>query len=134
MRLRRVGKVEAGGTGALSDGFREFLEEQFAPVGGVTFRSMFGGLGIFRDGTMFALVADDTLYFRVDDGNQPDFEAEDSQPFTYQGKGKPMAMAYWRAPERLFDDADEFVRWANNAIDASRRVAAAKKKPARKKR
>jgi DNA transformation protein len=118
----------------LSGGFREFLEEQFAPIGGVTFRSMFGGLGVFRDGTMFAFVADDTLYFRVDDGNQPDFEAEDSEPFTYQGKGKPMAMAYWRAPERLFDDADEFVRWANNAIDASRRVAAAKKKPSRKKR
>lgn len=118
----------------MSDGFREFLEEQFAPIDGVTFRSMFGGLGVFRDGIMFALVADDTLYFRVDDGNQPDYEAEDSEPFTYQGKGKPMAMSYWRAPERLFDDADEFVSWANNAIEASRRVAAAKQKRTGRKR
>ena len=112
----------------MSGGFRDFLEEQLAPIGGVTIRSMFGGLGVFRDGVMFGLVADDTLYFRVDDGNQSDFESEGSEPFTYVGKGKPMTMSYWRAPERLLDDPDEFASWAEKAIAAANRVAAAKKK------
>lgn len=132
MRLRRVGQARTGAaaTGALSDGFREFLEDQFAPVGGVSFRAMFGGLGIFRDGVMFALVADDTLYFRVDDASRPDFEAEGSGPFTYGGKG--VTMSYFQAPERLMDDPEEFRNWAEKAIAAAGRVAARKKKPSKK--
>ena len=46
--------------------FKEFLEELFAPIGGVTVRRMFGGLGIFKDGVMFALVVDDVLYLKAD--------------------------------------------------------------------
>jgi DNA transformation protein len=109
----------------LSDSFREFLEDQFAPIGGVSFRAMFGGLGVFRDGVMFALVADDTLYFRVDDGTRPDFEAEDSEPFTYGGKG--VTMAYWRAPDRLLENPDEFRTWAGKAIAAASRNARKKR-------
>jgi DNA transformation protein len=115
------------GSRRISDGFRQFLEDQFAPVGGVSLRAMFGGLGVFRGGIMFALVADETLYLRVDGGNRPDFEAEGSEPFTYVAKGKPMAMSYWQAPERLFDDPDEFIGWAEKAIAAAGRAAAARK-------
>ena len=93
----------------MSPGFREFLEEQFAPLGSVSIKSMFGGLGVFRDSVMFGLVADDTLYFRVDEGNRTRFEAEGCDPFVYNGKTKQTAMPYWRAPERLFDDTDEFI-------------------------
>ena len=117
----------------MSAGFREYLEEQFAPIGGVSIRSMFGGLGVFRESLMFGLVADDTLYFRIDDGNLPAYQQEGSEPFVYTGgKGKPMAMAYWRAPERLFDDPEEFERWAKEAFAAAARVDAAK--PASKRR
>lgn len=119
----------------MSDSYRSFLEEQFEPVGGVSIRSMFGGLGVFRDGVMFALVStNDALYFRVDDGNRAAFEAEDSEPFVYSGKGKPMTMSYWRAPERLFDDDDEFRRWSEAAIAAAHRVAALKPPKKRKPR
>ncbi len=117
----------------MSNGFRAYLEEQFAPLGGVSIKSMFGGLGVFREGLMFGLVADDTLYFRIDDENRPAFESEGSEPFVYEGKGKPMAMAYWRAPERLYDDPDEFRRWAEEAFAAAVRVDAAKP-PAKRKR
>ena len=54
--------------------FQSFLEDLFAPVGGVRFRRMFGGLGIYRDGVMFALVADDVLHFKVDDSTRRAFE------------------------------------------------------------
>jgi DNA transformation protein len=36
--------------------------EQMADFGFVTARRMFGGAGIYRDGMMFALIADDVLY------------------------------------------------------------------------
>jgi DNA transformation protein len=45
--------------------FKEFLEELFAPVGGVTVRAMFGGLGVFKDAVMFALALDNVRYLRA---------------------------------------------------------------------
>ena len=45
-------------------GYRAFLEEMLAPLGGVAIRRMFGGLGLFRDRLMFGLVVRDVLYFK----------------------------------------------------------------------
>ena len=67
---------------------------------------MFGGAGVFRDGIMFGLIADETLYFKIDDTIKGDFEAEGSEPFVYTKAGKATAMSYWRVPERLYEDAD----------------------------
>ena len=50
--------------------------------GPVTTRAMFGGFGVHCDGVMFGLIAYDTLYFRVDDGNLDDYRAAGAPPFT----------------------------------------------------
>ena len=53
-----------------SETFADFLREQFAPLGGVSLRRMFGKTGVFCDGVMLAMVSENTLYFRVDDQNR----------------------------------------------------------------
>ena len=100
----------------MASDFEDYLKDMFSPIDGVVFRRMFGGLGIFREKTMFGLVADDILYFRVDDEIVSDFEAEGSGPFVYDGKNKPIEMPYWRAPEHLFDDPEDFVAWAEKVL------------------
>ena len=40
----------------MASDFQSFLEDILAPVGGVRFRRMFGGHGIYRDDLMFALI------------------------------------------------------------------------------
>ena len=112
---------------AAGGSFGEFLQDQLRPLGHVTVRRMFGGAGVYCDGLMFGLVSDDTLYFRVDDGNRGAFEAEGQQPFTYDGKGRTIVLPYWRVPERLFDEPEEMIDWARAASAAARRVAAKKK-------
>jgi len=108
-----------------SDSFAEFLREQLAPLGHVTMRRMFGKTGVFCDELMFGIVADDTLYFRVDDRNRAAFkEAASFPPLSYKKKGSVIDLAFWRAPERLFDEPDELVTWARLALAAARRVAA----------
>jgi len=87
--------------------------------GGVSARRLFGGYGIYRHGVMFALVADDVLYFKVDARNRPEYEAAGMQPFIYDGKGRSVEMPYWEAPSELFDDADSMTRWAERALDAA---------------
>jgi DNA transformation protein and related proteins len=107
-----------------SNSFAEFLREQLAPLGRITLRRMFGKTGVFCDGLMFAVVSDNTLYFRVDDQNRVAFkEAESSAPLNYEKGGRTIDLSFWRAPDRLMDEPDEFVAWARTAMGAARRVA-----------
>src|SRR5262249_44083690 len=115
-----------------SDSFAEFLRDQLAPLGRVTMRRIFGKTGVFCGGVMLGMVTDNTLYFRVDDNNRAEFkEAGSFPPLHYATKGGTIDLSFWRAPERLFDEADELVAWARIALAAARRVAA-KQAPRRK--
>jgi DNA transformation protein and related proteins len=120
-----------------SEGFAEFLRDALAPLGHATMRRMFGKTGVFCDGFMLGMVSDNTLYFRVDDLNRAAFkEAEAFPPLHYKKKGSTIDLAFWRAPERLFDEPDELVEWARLALAAARRVAAKRERapPMRKSR
>ena len=120
-----------------SDSFAEFLREQLAPLGPLSMRRMFGKTGVFCDGVMLGMVRDNTLYFRVDDDNKAFFkEAEAFPPLNYDKKGGSIDLAFWRAPDRLFDEPDELVAWAKRALAAAHRVAAKRERaePARKKK
>jgi DNA transformation protein and related proteins len=114
-----------------SDSFAEFLREQLAPLGRVTMRRMFGKTGVFCDGFMLGMVTDNTLYFRVDSDNRAAFkEAECFPPLNYAKRGSTIDLSFWRAPERLFDEPDEFVTWARLALAAARRIAAKRERAA----
>jgi DNA transformation protein len=111
----------------------DHLQELFAPVGGVSFKRMFSGYGIMKDGTMFALIASDVLYFRADDAAAARHKAEGAPQWTPVMRGKKMTtMPYWQVPERLFDEPEAFAEWAREASAIATRHRAAKK-PARKK-
>ena len=104
----------------------EFINDLFAPFGPVVVRRMFGGAGIYREGLMFALVFDGAIFLKVDEASIPDFEREDSRPFTYTrakspGKIGRASLSYWRLPERLYDDPEDLARWAERALVIARR-------------
>lgn len=107
-----------------SHSFAEFLREQLAPLGHITTRRMFGKTGVFCDGVMLGMVADNMLYFRVDEHNREEFrEAAAVPPLNYEKQGSTIDLAFWRAPERLFDEPEQLVAWARMALAAARRVA-----------
>jgi len=96
---------------------------------------MFGKTGVFCDGVMFAMVTENTLYFRVDDENRETFkEAEASPPLNYEKGGETIDLSFWRVPERLFDEPEELVAWARAALAAAHRVAASRKRTAPKRK
>jgi DNA transformation protein len=118
-----------------SEAFAEFLREQLAPLGSVTMRRMFGKTGVFCDGVMLGMVTENTLYFRVDDQNRVTFrEAASFPPLNYAKKGSTIDLSFWRVPERLFDEPDEFVSWARAALGAAHRVAATRERTAPKRK
>ena len=113
---------------ARDDGFLDYLHELLGPLGPVATRSMFGGHGVYVDGLFIAIVVDGRLYLKVDAQTEARFEAAGSTPFVYQGRGDPVAMSYWTAPESAMDSADEMGVWGGLAIEAAKRKPAAKKK------
>ena len=90
-----------------SDGFATSCASSSRRLGHVTLRRMFGKTGVFCDGLMLAMVRDDVLYFRVDDDNRALFkEAEAFPPLNYEKGGGSIDLAFWRVPERLFDEPE----------------------------
>ncbi|WP_306589490.1 TfoX/Sxy family protein [Geothrix sp. 21YS21S-4] len=112
---------------AVSVSFRTYLLEQLGQVRPVTTRPMFGGLTFFVEGRAFALAAGDTLYFKVDDTNRPDFEAAGMGPFLPFGDpAKPMQ--YYELPAEVLEDPDQLAPWMAKAVAVAFRVKS-KRKP-----
>ena len=80
--------------------FADHVTELLAPLGDVRARAMFGGFGIYAgDSPMFALIADDVLYFKVDDVSRGVFAEAGGRPFVWAPPGKkPSEMSYWTPP------------------------------------
>jgi DNA transformation protein len=112
--------------------FVDNLKEVFSPFGRVEARAMFGGHGLYHDGLMFALVADEVLYLKADGQSVQHFTDLGLSQFEYVKEGRRTRISYWEAPESIFDDPQQAKEWAGLAYDAALRASRAKK-PASKK-
>src|SRR5210317_446257 len=101
--------------------FVDNLQEVFVLFGPVQARRMFGGYGIFHDGLMFALVADEVLYLKADGKSSSEFEKRGLSQFGYEKNSKIINLSYYVAPEEIFNDPEEAKVWASLAFDASLR-------------
>ena len=118
---------------AVSTTYRAYILEQLARViPRLRSRNMFGGVGIYDGDLFFALIAGDTLYFKADDVNRPDYEARGLGPFK-PFEGHDEVMSYFAVDEETLEQTEELREWANRAIDAARRKRTAPKKHAAKK-
>lgn len=108
-----------------------YLLELLHDVGEVEAKSMFGGFGLYLDGLMFAIVADDLLYFKVDEVSKPEFEKLDLKPFVFEKNSRKGSMSYHAPPSSAIDNAEELCEWARKGHEAALR-AARKKKPRKK--
>ncbi len=108
------------------------LEDVMREVKGVTAKAMFGGYGLYKNGIVFGIIADDELYFKVDDKNRPQFEKLRATPFTYEAKkGKQIVMSYWKVPADILEDSAALPKWIDASVEASKR-SKTKKKPQKK--
>jgi DNA transformation protein len=103
------------------DAFIEHLLDLLYGWAPVAARRMFGGHGLFRGGIMFALVSDETLYLKTDDGNHPMHEAADMAPFRYARAGKSVALGFHAVPPELLEEGEALARWADAAWEAALR-------------
>lgn len=106
---------------AVSDEQIESALDLLSGVGPVTTRKMFGGVGFYSDGAIFAvLMSDGTLRLKGAGVMVEVFDAEGWERWTYTREGRKgsTAMPYWRVPDDLLDDPDGTSAWARRAIAA----------------
>lgn len=118
---------------AVTEGFKDFVRDLFADFGPVTIRNMFGGAGVYADGVMFAILADDTLYLKTAAVSALAYASEGMTPFKYTPRGgKPVAMSYWEVPPRLLEEPEELAAWARVAHRIARESKATPKRKRRR--
>ena len=106
--------------------FQAYIVDLLMPHYPITTRKMFGGVGIFCEYGMFALITgDDELFFKVDDENKGDYEAASMSQF--------MTMPYYQAPIEVLESSDALGIWLAKSVDAARRAPKKKKKKKKKK-
>lgn len=100
----------------------------------ITWRSMFGGFGIYCEEVMLGLVSskERELYFRVGPDNRPDYEKADSKPFQPHSRVRGrehtvITMPYWKVPDNVLEKPATLRRWAEKALAAAHAAHAAKK-------
>ena len=82
---------------------------------------MFGGVGIYAAELFFALLDDDTLYFKVDDGTRPQFEDRGMAPFRPYGEDGEV-MGYYEVPADVLEDPEMLGAWVETAVAVARRA------------
>jgi DNA transformation protein len=112
---------------ANTPGFVEHILELASPAGRATARAMFGGHGVYVDGTIVAIVFDDVLYFKTDPRTRPAFVNLGLDPFRYETKdGAIHTTSYFRAPDQALESPPAMKEWLRRALEAALRSAARK--------
>lgn len=102
---------------AINEDQLAFLQEQLSDFGPFESKKMFGGVGFFREGIMFALLGKGVFHFRVDDENRGDYQARGMTGFmaTEKKKGLP----YFEVPVDILEDRSAMKTWASRAYEAA---------------
>ena len=92
--------------------------ELFAEVPDITTRKMFGGIGIYSGGVIFAVVmSDGTIRLKGMGAMVDRFEALGMARWLYQRPGqKQSSMPYWALPEEALDDPAQASALAREAL------------------
>jgi DNA transformation protein and related proteins len=108
-------------------GLIDWVAEAMAPIGDVTSKRLFGGAALYCDGVAFAIVGLDALWFKADGESDAAWDAIGAPRFRVEREGgKVQSINYRRAPDDVFDDADELRRWGGLALEAGKRAPAKK--------
>lgn len=99
----------------VSDSYKEYVLEVLSDLRPIRSKRMFGGIGIWTldSDLFFALISDDTLYFKVDEQTRVDY--------TDRGMAQFMTMNYYEVPGDVLEDSDELHIWIEKAVDVAAR-------------
>lgn len=97
----------------------EAARDLFSGLGEITTRRMMGGLCLYHEGTIFAIMmGDGGLFLKGQGAFAAELAAAGCTQWSYrrEGRDRPTRMAYWTLPEAALDDPDIACDWARRAL------------------
>ena len=98
------------------DSFKAFVLDQLSALPELRAKAMFGAHGLYQGEHFFAILDGGRLFFKTDTASQADYEARGMPPFTFESKGRMIAMQYHEVPADVLENPVELVEWARRAI------------------
>ena len=89
---------------AASKDYLEHILDALTLCDNIRAKRMFGGYGIYQNSIIFAIIAENELYFKVDESNIDLYKDLNSEPFTFLARGKTISMSYWKVPDEILED------------------------------
>ena len=105
---------------AVSNDYLDYILDQLSAWGDITARRMFGGAGLYRDGKMLGLVANNVAYLKVDETNKDKFLAAGSLPFKPY-PDKPTTMSYFEIPPDVLENPEDLIAWAKESLSIQKK-------------
>lgn len=97
-----------------ADSFKEFVLDQLDPLGGLRYRAMFGGYGLYQGDVFFGIISRSRLYFKTDARSRSAYLDRGMRAF--RPNPKQELQTYYEVPVEVLEDRDELARWASEAI------------------
>ena len=99
----------------VSESYRAHVLERLEEVvPGIRAKRTLGSVGVYSRELLFALIADDVLYFKADESNRLDYERRGMRRFG--------STPYYALPIDVLADPVELARWSEKALDAAARA------------
>lgn len=112
---------------AVSEDFLEYCLGQFEGLESLISRKMFGGVGLYSQGAMFAALMDDRVFLRIDAQTQARFDAAGAEAFAPLPSKPNMKMPYRELPAEVLELPEKALEWAQEAVQAALRNQKLKK-------
>ena len=91
--------------------------DRLAALGEVTSRPLFGGHGLYWRETIFGILFEGRLYFKVDEQSKPDFVSRGMGPL--RPNERQTLKSYYKVPPEVLAEPEALLSWAGEAIRAA---------------
>ena len=104
---------------AVNEDYLNFINDQLSGLGSYETKPMFGGIGFFKEGLMFAMLGKGVFRLKADELNKADFEERGIARFLSDKNTK--GLPYYEVPAEILEDKDELCIWAKRSFEAAQR-------------
>ena len=103
-----------------------YVAERLAPLGRISSRAIFGGVGVFIDDRLLGIVMGDKLYLHTDKSNLDDYVARGMPQFKPYPNAFDLTTDHHEVPQEIVNDPEQLKIWGERALSAAIESARAK--------